>query len=188
VTSIHTALDGLARIMHENGLAAGDIARIDAGLSQATYLHCAWEYKAQGVTAAQMNLYFGLAMIVLDGAAFVDQYREERLRDPRALDLIGRMTARVDPGIEAMGAAFRHAARITVETKDGRTFRREVLHRRGSAEDPLKPEDIVAKFRQVVRACLAPRDIDRVIALVDGIERQDSLDELIRICAAPRAQ
>ena len=188
VTSIHTALDGLARIMRENGLSAGDIARIDAGLSQATYLHCAWEYKAQGVTAAQMNLYFGLAMIVLDGTAFVDQYREERLRDPRALDLIGRMTARIDPEIEAMGAAFRHGARIAVETKDGRTFRCEVLHRRGSAEDPLKPEDIVAKFRQVVRACLAPKDIDRVIALVDGIEREDSLDELIRICAAPRAQ
>jgi 2-methylcitrate dehydratase PrpD len=56
VTSIHTALDGLAQIMRDHGLRADDIASIDAGLSQATYVHCAWEYKAQGVTAAQMNL------------------------------------------------------------------------------------------------------------------------------------
>jgi hypothetical protein len=28
-----------------------------------TYTHCAWEYKAQGVTAAQMNLYFNLASV-----------------------------------------------------------------------------------------------------------------------------
>jgi 2-methylcitrate dehydratase PrpD len=69
-------------------------------------VHCAWEYKAQSVTAAQMNLYFGLAVIALDGVAFTDQYREGRLRDPRILQFIGRISAYVDTEIEAMGAHF----------------------------------------------------------------------------------
>lgn len=185
VTSIHTALDGLARIMRENGLGADDIASVDAGLSQATYVHCAWEYKAQGVTAAQMNLYYGMAMIALDGTAFVDQYREERLRDPRVLALIPRIRARVDPKIEAMGAAFRHGARVGVTTRDGRSFEVELLDRRGSAENPLRPEDIDYKFRQVVKSCLEPAQIERVVKLVRDMDALADIGELVGIMAAP---
>jgi 2-methylcitrate dehydratase PrpD len=185
VTSIHTALDALAQIMREQKLSANDIAKVDAALSEATYVHCAWEYKAQGVTAAQMNLYYGLAMIALDGTAFVEQYREKRLRDPHVLDFIRRIHARIDPEIDAMGAAFRHAARVTVETRDGRTFRREFLTRRGSAENPLQRAEIVHKFREITRSCMAPSDVERVVDLVDSIEKLDSIDELMRIVLAP---
>jgi 2-methylcitrate dehydratase PrpD len=187
VTSIHTALDALADIMRENSLTADAIAKVDAGVSHMTHVHCAWEYKAQGVTAAQMNLYYGLAVIALDGMAFVDQYREDRLRDPKILDFIKRITARDDPAIEAMGAAFRHAARVSVTTRDGRTFEREILHRRGSPENPLKPADIEYKFRHVARSCLTPANIDKVMQLTARLDTLASTNELIAILAAPTA-
>ena len=188
VTSIHTALDALAQIMRDNKLTADDIVSVDAGLSQATYVHCAWEYKAQGVTAAQMNLYYGLAMIALDGTAFVDQYREDRLHDPRVLAFVPRIRARIDAGIEAMGAAYRHGARVSVTTRDGRRFDAELLNRRGSAENPLRPEDIDDKFRQVVRSCLSPAQIERVASLVRDIDRLQDIGELASIMAAARNQ
>jgi 2-methylcitrate dehydratase PrpD len=185
VTSIHTALDALADLMRENGLRADDIAFVDAGLSHMTHVHCAWKYEAQGVTAAQMNLYYGLAVIALDGAAFVEQYREDRLRDPRILDFIGRVRARVDPGIEALGPAFRHAARIEVGTRDGRVLEREILHRRGSPENPLQPADIEYKFRNVTRGLLAPRCAGRAIELARTLDRQADIRELTALLAAP---
>jgi len=185
VTSIHSALDALAQIMREQELSAHDIAKVDAAVSEATYIHCTWEYKAQGVTAAQMNLYYGLSMIALEGTAFVEQYSEDRLRDPRVLDFIPRIRARIDPEIDARGAAFRHAARIAVETRDGRTFLREILTRRGSAENPLRQDEIVHKFREITRACMTPSDARRVVELAGEIEKLDSVDELIRIIAAP---
>jgi 2-methylcitrate dehydratase PrpD len=188
VTSIHTALDALAGVMRENRLRADDIARVEAGLSHMTHVHCAWKYEAQGVTAAQMNLYYGLAVIALDGVAFVDQYREDRLRDPRILDFIGRVQARVDPEIEAMGPAFRHAARLKVETRDGKAFSKEILHRRGSPENPLAPGDIEHKFRNVARSCLAPRRLERVIEICKSLDRQPDVSELIAILAAPAVQ
>lgn len=185
VTSIHTALDGLAEIMREQQLKPDDIQKLETGLSPMTHLHCAWEYKAQGVTAAQMNLYYGLAVIALDGVAFTDQYREDRLRDPKIFDFIKRITAYVDPRIEEMGAAFRHAARVRVTTRDSRSFEKLLLHRRGSPEHPLQPEDIEYKFRHVVGACLAPEHIERVIKLVQTLEKLASTQELIAILAAP---
>ena len=188
VTSIHTTLDALADLMRENKLNPDDIAAVDAGVSHMTYVHCAWEYKAQGVTAAQMNLFYGLAVIAYDGVAFVDQYREDRLRDPKIFDFIKRITARVDPEIEGMGAAFRHAARLSITTRDGRTFTREILNRRGSPENPLKPEDIEYKFRHVVKSCLTPSNIDKVMQLVAKLDKLDSTSELISILAAPTAR
>ena len=149
-----------------------------------THVHCAWEYKAQGVTAAQMNLYYGLAVIAIDGMAFTDQYREERLRDPRILEFIGRICANVDPEIEKMGAPFRHAARVTVTTRDGRTFRKLVLHRRGSPEAPMQPDDIVYKFRHVVRSCIPEKRMSRILDLVRDLERLDNTRELIELVAA----
>ena len=186
VTSIHSALDAFAHLLKTHKLSPADIASVDVGMSPMTYTHCAWEYKAQGVTAAQMNLFYGMAVIAFDGVAFVAQYDEKRLAEPRILDFITRVQARVDPEIEAMGPPFRHAARVAVTTRDGRTVRHEILNRRGSPENPMSPEEVEYKFRNVVESCLSARDIDRVVALVDTLERADSTAELVSILAAPR--
>jgi 2-methylcitrate dehydratase PrpD len=186
VTSIHAALDAFAFILKSRQLTPSDVQRVEVGMSLMTYTHCAWEYRAQGVTAAQMNLFYGLAVIAFDGVAFVAQYAEDRLSEPRLLDFITRIQAHVDPEIEAMGPAFRHAARVTVHLTDGRQLHHEILHRRGSPENPLSPEDVEYKFRNVVESCLAPRDIDRVVALVDQLNRLDTIDELLSLLSAPR--
>lgn len=185
VTSIHTALDALSEIMRENDLKADDIEHVDVGLSPMTHVHCAWEYKAQGVTAAQMNLYFGMAMIALDGMAFTEQYTERRLNDAKAFDFIERIRAYVDPEIGGMGAPFRHAGRVKVRTRNGRTVEKLNLHRRGSPEHPLKPEEIEYKFRHVVSPCLSKPDADRIVRLVGTLEELDELSELLRLLAAP---
>jgi 2-methylcitrate dehydratase PrpD len=151
-------------------------------------MHCAWKYRSQGVTAAQMNLYYGLAVIAIDGVAFVDQYRQDRLADPRILDLISRIEAREEAGIDAMGPAFRHAAHVAVTTRDGRTLQVEMLDRRGSPECPLSAADVEHKFRCVVASCLAPADIESVIELVDRIDLAEDVAPLLDLLAAPRPQ
>jgi 2-methylcitrate dehydratase PrpD len=178
VTSIHSALDALSELMKEHGLKAGDIARVETGLSPMTHLHCAWEYKAQGVTAAQMNLYYGMAVITLDGAAFTEQFREARLSDPQILDFISRISAHVDAEIEKMGAPFRHASRVTITTRDGKRHEKLALHRRGSPENPLAPEEVIHKFRNVVAPCMSKADAERIIAAVDRCELLADIAEL----------
>jgi 2-methylcitrate dehydratase PrpD len=184
VTSIHTALDALAKIMREHGLTADDIASIKVGVGTMTHVHCAWPYRAQGVTAAQMNLYYGLAVMSLDGAAFVKQYAEDRLRDPRILDFITRVELYVDPEIDAMGPTLRHAARVSVVTRDAREFREEALHRRGSPENPLTPDEVLDKFRHVAGACLPRAHVDRIIDLTAQLDRLESMQEMTALLGA----
>ena len=186
VTSIHSALDGLGQILNEQGLSPDDVERVEVGVSHMTFVHCAWDYAAQGVTAAQMNLYYGLAVIAFDRMAFVDQYREDRLADPRIMDFITRIHAYSDAEIDAMGPAFRHAARVQVTTRDGRTFKQEILNRRGSPENPLSDEDVEYKFRHVVASCLAPQDLERIVTLCHELDTVKDVGELVELLAAPR--
>jgi 2-methylcitrate dehydratase PrpD len=187
VTSIHSAQDGLLAILRENGLAADDVAKVEVGLSPMTHVHCAWEYKAQGVTAAQMNLYYGLAMIALDGVAFTEQFQERRLAEPRAMAFVKRISAHVDKEIEAMGPVFRHASRVRVTTRDGRAFEKLSLHRRGSPENPLSAAEIVDKFHAVVAPCMKRGAAERIVSIVDRLETLADLDELVAAVAAPVA-
>jgi 2-methylcitrate dehydratase PrpD len=186
VTSIHSSLDALKTIMAENELRAGDIAKITASISHPTYVHCAWPYEAQSVTAAQMNIYYGLSVIALEGAAFLDQFREDRIADPEILDFIRKVEAQVDPEIEKLGPQYRHMSRVSVETTDGRRFAREERHRRGSPENPVSREDLLTKFRALA-ACTLERDaIEKTIALVNRLDELDDVSIIAALIAGPR--
>jgi 2-methylcitrate dehydratase PrpD len=167
--------------MRGNQLKPGDIAKLDVGLSPMTYTHCAWEYKAQGVTAAQMNLYFNMASIAFDGVLFTEQYAEAKLTDPNLLAFMQKVNAYIDPDIERMGVAYRHASRVKVTTTKGEVYSQEILDRRGSPENPLSKSDIQFKFRNVVSGILGEAQINEMIELVDQMENLTDLGPLIAL-------
>src|SRR5262249_16348010 len=77
--------------------AADAIREVLIHCSTMAHRHCAWPYAPAGVTAAQMNLYFTAAMMLLDRNAMQDQFHEDRLRDPAALAMIERISIEADP-------------------------------------------------------------------------------------------
>jgi aconitate decarboxylase len=186
VTSIHSALDALRAVMAEHALTAPQIDRIEVGVGHMTHVHTAWPYRPAGVTAAQMNIFYGLAVTALHGAATAEHYREDRLEDPALLGFIPRITVAEDAGLEAMGAAFRHACRLAVHTTDGRVLRQQVLHRRASPENPVTPAEVEAKYRANVAGLLSPAAVDEVAALVARLDRLDSTAPLTALLATAR--
>jgi 2-methylcitrate dehydratase PrpD len=183
VTSIHSSLDGLRELMQQHSLKADDIEKLDVGLSPMTHVHCAWEYKAQGVTAAQMNLYFGLGAVAVDGDAFVAQYKESRVADPAILRFIQKIDAHVDPEIEKLGAKGRHAMRMKIITRDGRTFGTFIEHRRGSPENALTWDEMERKFRLLCHECIDEGRTNRIVELVKDVEKLSSIEELCTLMA-----
>ena len=184
VTSIHTALDALRHLMAAHGLAAGDIARVEVGCGHMTYVHTAWTYRDAGVTAAQMNMFFGVAAVATGGDLTVGDFRPERMRVPALLAFIDRISVHEDPEIEAMGPRFRHACRMVVRTTDGRSLAHEILHRRGSADSNVGWPEVVEKFRTVTRGLLAAGQQDRIRELVAGLDGTADAGELCAIVAA----
>ncbi len=184
VTSIHCALDALKTVMTDNNIASDEIATITARISHPTYVHCAWPYKAQSITAAQMNLFYGLAMIALDGEAFTAQFTDQRIKDPKVLSFIDRISAEVDPEIEALGRGARHMARITVRTTDGREFTHSENNRRGSPENPVSAADLDRKYHALSEPVLGAAKTAKVKDFVMSLETAEDIRPLMNLLTA----
>jgi aconitate decarboxylase len=183
VTSIHTSLDALRHIMSAHGLVASDIRAVEVGCGHMTFVHTAWTYRDAGVTAAQMNMFYGLAAMATGGDVTVADYTPARMQDPALLGFIPRITIDEDAELEAMGHRFRHACRMKVATTDGRTFSHEILYRRGSADSDVGGEEVRRKFAGNVRGLLSDGDRDRVVELVGMLDTAAHVQELCDILA-----
>ena len=180
VTSIHSALDGFASIRSENSLGPDDIEGVEVQCPHMTFVHTAWPYKAGSVTAAQMNMFYGIAAMAVAGRVAAGEYAEDALADPRVTAFIPRIQVRESAELEAKGAEYRHASMVRVRAHGGQTFERLTLHRRGSPENPVTRADVVQKFRNNVRH-LTDGAADRIIQLVDALDTADTFGELMDV-------
>jgi 2-methylcitrate dehydratase PrpD len=122
-----------------------------------TFVHTAWDYRPAGATAAQMNMFYGITVMALRGDVAARDYTEATIADPEILSFIPRIKVFVDDELEAMGPAFRHAARVTVRTASAHAIAREVLNRHGSPENPVTHEAVDASSPQISSASLTEK-------------------------------
>ncbi|HET9650965.1 MAG TPA: hypothetical protein VFP36_02180, partial [Usitatibacter sp.] len=184
VGSNHTTLDAIREMQAERPFGARDVQRIVVHGSQATMDHVGWKYRPQGLTAAQLNLPYSVATLLLEGDCFVDQFTEDKVADPARMALADRVEVRHDPAITARGAQMRHAVRVEVHLGDGTRLERSVEAPRGSERKFASDADVVAKFEKLARKAL---DAPRVAKLRDAMLSLESLDdagEIARLLAA----
>lgn len=182
VTSIHAALDA----MRATGAKANEIESIEVGCGHMTFVHTAWDYRPAGVTAAQMNMFYGIAVMALRGDVVANDYTEATIADPEILAFIKRIKVHEDAGLEAMGAAYRHAARVKVRTADGRTIEREILNRRGSPENPVSRDDVERKFAGNLAGLVDSGETDRLKSLALALDAFPNANDILRIMGAAR--
>jgi len=185
VTSIHAALDALRAVLIEEDVPAARIAEIRVGCGHMTFVHTAWDYRPVGITAAQMNIFYGLSVMAQRRNVAAGDYSDEAIADPEILAFIPRIKVAEDPEIEAKGPALRHAARVTVLTTDGRSLRRDVWHRRGSPENPVSRREVEEKFAANVGGLLDADATRRLQSLAAKLEALTDAREIIAIMAAP---
>jgi aconitate decarboxylase len=174
VGSNHTTLDALADIRKRHPFTAADIERIVVHASQVTVDHAGWPYRPEGLTAAQLNLPFCTATLILAGDAFVDEFTPDCVNDRARIELARRVQVIHDSSITACGAAHRHHVRVEVYLRDGSVERETRDAPRGSEQRFADTAQIVEKFRKLTRAVMAE---DRQNALIDAVLRLDELPD-----------
>ncbi|MBV9459785.1 MAG: MmgE/PrpD family protein [Bradyrhizobium sp.] len=184
VTSIHAALDAMRSILLEEALEAADIAELHVGCGHMTFVHTAWSYRPAGVTAAQMNMFYGLAVMALRNDVTAADYGKADISNPQLLDFMSKIKIEEDAELESRGPAFRHAARVRLRTNDGRSFAREILHRRGSPENPVKWDDIERKFSANIARLLAPDAARQLLAACAMLEKLANITAISDVLAA----
>jgi len=178
VGSNHTTLDALRALKDQHRFAAQDVERIVVHGSQVTADHVGWKYQPAGMTAAQLNLPFCAATLLLEDDCFIEQFQPGAERDPRRLALAERVSVLADPAITAKGAKHRHEVRVQVELRGGRRLERTQATPRGSEQNFASGADIVRKFETLARRALPPRQLEELSAAVLGLDALPSAARL----------
>lgn len=181
--SAHTTIDGIDAML-KRGLNADNLDHIRIHMSAVGHYNVAWPYRPTAVVGAQMNGYFAAAVKLLDGENFIDQYTEDRIADPRILEMIKRIEIVHDVELDKGGAAKRHAVRIYARTRDGRDFEQYVEQRKGSAQFPLTREELERKFRRTAGTALSPSRTDQLLNCIFELDASASVAELSRALRA----
>jgi aconitate decarboxylase len=152
-------------------------------MSKKGQMNVGWPYQPGEVIAAQMNGYYIAAVTLLDDDAFIEQFAEARLADPKILDLLSRIEIIHDPELDRGGADKRHAVHVDAALSDGQTMSTYVEQRRGSADHPLSAIETKQKFGRLASVSLSESEADEVMQIVQRIEREPSVEKLMSLLA-----
>jgi 2-methylcitrate dehydratase PrpD len=186
VGSNHTALDALREMQVERPFGAKDVKKIIVHASQVTVDHAGWKYRPEGLAAAQMNLPFCVATLLLEGDCFVGQFSDAVVSDPGRIALAEKVEVRADAGISAKGAGYRHMVRVEVHLDDGSLLERTVETPRGSEPNFASESQIAAKFEQLAGHALPRARTAQLCDAVLGMEKLRDAARLAQLMAVGR--
>jgi aconitate decarboxylase len=188
VGSNHTMLDAIRDIARRRPFPPGDVDRIVVHGSQVTVDHVGWRYRPEGLTAAQLNLPFCVATLLVEGDVLVDQFAPEAVDDAARIALSRKVAVVHDPAITALGAGFRHKVRVEVHFRDG-TVATETREAPRGSEQPFASEaEIVEKFGKLTRAAMREPQQDALIEAVLGLEKLEDAGKWRDYCGWDRGR
>ncbi len=183
VGSNHSTLDAVRELQAARPFSADDVERIVVHGSQVTVDHVGWKYVPQGFTAAQLNLSYCVATLLIDGEVFVDQFTDAKLADPARVALAARVSVLHDPAITARGPRFRQMARVEIFLRDG--TRLERTREVSRAKESFAAESaVVRKFETLASHALPAARVGELRDTVLELEKLDDASRLAALLAA----
>ena len=170
LASSQTTVDALRAIRADHGIRGEDVASVLVRTTNMVYVHCGWPYEPKETITAQMNLPYTGAVTLLEGTAFIDQYTDDKLRDPKIIDLANRIKVVVDPELDAGGPHEMRAVRVTVTMKSGQEYHHEQTYRSGHWRNPISDADLSAKFKNLAGRVLKEDAVEGINAMVQGLD------------------
>ena len=176
----HTALQALTDLLKDEAIDWRAVREIRVRTSEYQVLHSGWDYTPGTVMAAQMNLQYCTAMLLMQGNVFVDQFKEEYLADPEVLALARRVRIEIDPG-------QKHSDRlavVAVELADGTVREGKCSAARGHPNNPPGWSEIENKFNILASKIVSDETCRRIVEIVKGIDDMNDISPLTALLAA----
>jgi 2-methylcitrate dehydratase PrpD len=131
---------------------------------------------------------FGMAIAVLERKAGIAQFTDRKVRDPKIVELMKRVTLYIDQELEALGYD-QVRSRVRIKLKDGRILEGRADVAKGHPLKPMSWAEIGEKFRDCAQLVLSHKDTEDAIELVANLDRMRSILPLTRVLAGgkPRA-
>jgi 2-methylcitrate dehydratase PrpD len=179
-SSIQGMNTALFDLVERHKIDPNEVKKLRVALSPPTFALHGNLPNYQGKFDGLISAHYTAAVILHDQALTLDQFEPKRYDDPKLRHAATeQIEIKSDPALTGVEAI------AEVEMRDGSILSARCDHPRGSPENPLSRAQIETKFRTYGKKRLSDGQIEKVIAMVSGLEELRSARELIDTLRQP---
>jgi len=167
------AIDGALALKARMGVSAEEIARVRVGGYRAT-LEVAGIAEPATAAEARFSTPYLVATALTHGSVRLAAFEPPRLGNAETLALMRRVELALDPAIDAAFPAQR-AARIAIESRDGRRGEHLQPTRKGDPDLPLSDAELEGKYLELASPVLGEEPARALLARLWKLEREPRL-------------
>jgi 2-methylcitrate dehydratase PrpD len=176
---IHNAVDCALRLRREHGIRPEHIVKVSV------YRHPLWAHyhtisHPRTYHEAQVSLPYSVAVSLVEGQAFLEQYTEEKLQHPLVQKLSQLVDVRV---LEDLPRAV--SCRMEVVLDDGSKYSTQVDYPKGSSCSPMTRRERRDKFKSLSSFLLNERRQTKAEEIVYCLEEIGDINELTVLLVPP---
>lgn len=176
----HPCIDAAIALCLEHDVAPADIARVDLEVHDYVLTTTGLADPATGLQG-KFSIYHCVAVALVDRAARLAQFTDERVRDPEVLATRAKIHARHDPTQRKDSAAVR------ITLLDGTVLERDVAHNKGTPGNPMSDDELEEKFLDLAGAVLGAGAARRLADLCWDLENVDDVTTLMALASGSPA-
>ena len=178
----HQPISAALQVCREHHIVAEDVAEIlvETTTRGADILSDPSKFAPKTKETADHSLPYVIAAAVADGAVLPSSFSDEKLRDARILGLLAKINVIADPDIDALFPKIKRA-RVSITTLEGNTHTAQVDYAKGSPQNPLSDEELIAKFRANAEGIVSKKRQDEIIAATWGFDEVNDLGAYMRL-------
>jgi len=183
----HQPITAVLNICRAHGITAETIAEVHVRTTTrgADILSDPSKYQPTTKETADHSLPYCIAAAIADGNVLPSSFEEKKLHDPRIWATLPKIKVVADPEIDALFPAVKRAI-VRITTIGGEVYEEQVDHAKGSPENPMSDDEVIAKFRANASAVLTPEKQDRVIEATWALEDLADIGEYMRLLVGDR--
>jgi len=164
------AIDGALALKAQMGVAAAEIARVRVGGYRAT-LEVAGIADPATAAEARFSTPYLVATALTHGSVRLAAFEPARLQDPATRSLMRRVEVVLAPELEAAFPAQR-AARVAIESRDGRRGEHLQPTRKGDPDLPLSDAELEHKYLELASPVLGEEPARTLLARLWKLDRE----------------
>ena len=178
----HTPISAVLDLIKSNDLQPNDVEKVHIrSLARAAdILSDPSKYDPHTKETADHSLPYVIAAALVDRQVTPVQFTMEKIMDPKIREQLNKVEVVADPEIEKVFPALQRVV-VKIQTRDGRSFQRQLDFPKGDPRNPLTDQEIEEKFAALAEGVLSASAQKKLKEAVWSLERVGSVSDLMAL-------
>ena len=122
----------------------------------------------------KFSVWFLAALALAEGNVTLDKFTDEKVNNPRLVNLRKKIRTRLDPRIG-------FGARVSVKMKDGTEYKEFLAKPKGDPDNPLTFAELAEKYRNAAGLVISADAVKTLIEKIKTLEKVNDMNEIVAL-------